>query len=102
MQIRKQVNAYLSLPNLRVKATSSLPSTLSIYMASIYWETVGLALSNLPNATLLERGHEFRLLGLSGSLLLVFELFGQLLGQSQVGCMRTISARMEIRATQLT
>ena len=38
-------------------------------------------LSHLPGPTLLERGQEIRLLCLS-SILLVFELLGQLLGQS--------------------
>ena len=47
-------------------------------------------LSHLPGPALLERGQGFRLLGLN-SILLVFELLGQLLGQSQVGCMGKFS-----------
>lgn len=48
-------------------------------------------LTHFPDTALLERGQEFRLLDPSASLLLVVELFGQLLGQSQVSCKQNIS-----------
>ena len=50
-------------------------------------------LSHLPCPALLERGQGFRLLDLS-SILLVFELLGQLLGQSQVGCMGRLARKL--------
>lgn len=42
--------------------------------------------THLPDTVLFECGQEPRLLGLCASLLLVVELFGQLLGQSQISC----------------
>lgn len=73
---REQLNAYLSLPNLRVKATSSLPSTVSIYVTSVQCKAMEPMVSHLPGTTFLERGQEFRLPGFGGSLLLILELFG--------------------------
>jgi hypothetical protein len=56
-------------------------------------------LSHPPDTTLLERGQEFGFLGLGASVLLVFELFGQLLGQGQIGCMRKISKETAKKGT---
>jgi len=66
-------------------------------MTSVYLERVKSILSDLPGTTLLERGQGFRFLGLGVGLLLVLELFGQPLGQSQIGCMRTINERNQKR-----
>ena len=62
----------------------------NLWIISMPEEGATKMLSNLPGPALLERGQGFRFLGLSG-ILLVFELLGQLLGQSQVGCMGKFS-----------
>lgn len=86
---------YVSLPNLRVRETSSFPATSSIYtkkMRTTRSTQPNHSSTHPPDALLLEALQEIRL-SRRRSVLLVLQLLRELLRECHIGCSSTRSAR---------